>query len=71
MSATQTQTASTSTSSNVRRPQSGLTAAMWDLFDSATGPITTKHIRQLAEQEGWNLDLTRSHFRQWRKARAA
>lgn len=49
-----------------RRPQRGSTAAMWDLFDSATSEITPDHLKAVAEQKGWNSGLLRSHFRQWK-----
>ena len=53
---------------SVKRPQKGLTAAMWSVFDSATAPILPQHARTLAAQEGWNVSLTQSHLRQWKRA---
>lgn len=59
----------TATTNAPRRPQRGVTKAIWDMLDTATGPVVPAHIPKLAEQMGWNTRLTASHFRQWRKAR--
>lgn len=72
--ATKTQTKTTTPEpSNVRngmrRPRDGsITGTMWASFDS--GEVTADTLKAQAEAAGWNLGLTRSHFRQWKKFNA-
>ena len=42
-----------------------------DLFDSATGPITSKHLPLLAEMTGFELGTIKIQFYKWRAERRA
>lgn len=52
----------------IRRPsRSGTVAMMWLTLDSAPHVLSGPELTALAEEMGWNLNLLRSHARQWRK----
>lgn len=45
-----------------------------DIFESATAPITSKHLPEIAEQTGFNPTTVRLQFYRWRaesKSKAA
>ena len=49
----------------------GKIAMMWDLFDSATGEITSKHIPAIAEKTGFNETTVRIQFYRWKASQKA
>ena len=49
----------------MRRPRSGVTAAMWSAYE--LGQVDATNLKAQAENAGWNLNLARSHYRQFLK----
>lgn len=39
----------------VKAPKRGICRMTWDLFDTATAPVTSKHLPVIAEKTGLNL----------------
>lgn len=39
----------------VKAPQRGICRMTWDLFDTATDKVTSKHLPVIAEKTGFNL----------------
>ena len=48
----------------------GKIAMMWDLFDSATGELTAKHVPEIAAKTGFNETTVRIQFYRWKAAGA-
>lgn len=46
--------------------QNTICGMLRDLFDSAEGTITSKHLPEIAEQTGFNLITVRLQFYRWR-----
>ena len=54
-----------------RAPKRGVCKMMWDLFDSATAPISSKHLPKIAEDCGWNVSTLRAVRGEWEKFHGA
>jgi len=54
-----------------RAPKRGVCKMMWDLFDSASAPISSKHLPKIAEDCGWNVSTLRAVRGEWEKFHGA